>query len=320
MKTKEKLLKLLLENNDKYISGQEIAEFLGISRNAVWKSVSKLRNDGYEIDAQNNLGYKIIKKSSKLSPEGIKAFFGGDKDKIKIICLDTTDSTNNEAKKLVASGETSDMLITAEEQTKGRGRSGHSFYSPDGTGLYMTLVLHPKLSVDESVFLTTAAAVSVVKAIKEITGRDSSIKWVNDVFMDGKKVCGILTEAVSDFETMTVSAVIVGIGINISTSLFPEDIRKTAGSIGGNACIRNELAAKISENLISLCKKLPDKSYMDDYRKYSFIPGKKITYTKNGCAYSATAEYITNDAYLVVKRDDGTEEILKSGEISVRAL
>ena len=158
MKTKEKLLSLLTENKDKYISGQEIASSLGISRNAVWKAVSALRNDGYMIDAQNNAGYKLVKKSSKLSEEAIKVFFDSYKTDLKIICFDTIDSTNNEAKRLIASGETENILITSEEQTKGRGRSGHSFYSPEGTGLYMTLVLHPTVSLNDSVSLTTAAA------------------------------------------------------------------------------------------------------------------------------------------------------------------
>lgn len=319
MNSKEQILTYLFSNPGKFVSGQEIADSLGISRNAVSKNIISLRNDGYDISAVNRLGYSIS-ESELLSAGAIRAYLPQDLRETEIICLSSIDSTNNEAKKLVSAGSKNDLLVVADEQTGGRGRNGHSFYSPSGSGLYLTAVLHPSVGLADSVALTTAAAVSVAKTIKELTGKEPAVKWVNDVYLDGKKVCGILTEALGDLESMSLNAVIVGIGINVSDNAFPPELSGIAGSLSCPPEIRSRLAAGIYKRLHSLCALLPDRSYMDDYRAYSFVPGKRISFTRDGKEIFAEALHIEDDGGLRVLTESGKEEILRSGEISVRPL
>ena len=204
------------------ISGQYLAEKLGVSRNAVWKAINSLKNDGYKITSSTNKGYCLSESCDILSQSTIERLCGENTD-IKI--FESLDSTNNEAKRETANGKTDKpLLIISEEQTLGRGRNGRNFYSPKGTGLYFSLVTSPKSDLTSAVGITSYAAVCVVEAIKELTGTDTKIKWVNDIYLDGKKLCGILTEAVSDFETGTVSNIIIGIGINLKTATLPDSL------------------------------------------------------------------------------------------------
>ena len=207
------------------------------------------QKDGYEIESTTNKGYRLAKAPAALSADAIGAAM---RHRIRIECLESVDSTNSLAKRMIANGkdENEPMLITADRQTAGRGRQGKSFYSPAGTGIYMSLVPHPNADLQNAVTATTAASVAVCKAIERLTDIKPKIKWVNDVYVNGQKICGILTEAVSDFESGTVTSVIIGIGINISTSDFPSDI-ENAGCLNSDVN-RNELAAAVADELLEL--------------------------------------------------------------------
>ncbi len=311
MALKDEILKALLTEKE-YISGERLARRFGKSRAGVWKAIKSLRADGYRIDAVTNKGYMLSEKNEVYSARSVSARL---KRKLDVIYFPSIDSTNTYCKKLIAQGREGEFLVVAEEQTAGRGRQGKSFYSPAKTGVYFSLVIRPDMKLSSAVTVTSAAAVAVCRALEGLTDITPQIKWVNDVFVDGKKVCGILTEAVSDFESGTVDAVIVGIGINIKTADFPEDV-EGAGCIDVNIS-RSELVAAVINELFEIT--LGDYSaILDYYRSHSMLLGKRIKFMENSRVTEALAVAIDERGGLVVRLDDGVERTLRSGEISVR--
>ena len=318
MSLKDKILEFLIENTDTYISGQHLAEKYGVSRNSVWKAVNQIKADGYTVDSTSNRGYRLSAKSDVLSCADIKSNLEGEAEGLSVIVLDSVDSTNNEAKRMTANGCNKDTLIVANEQTGGRGRLGRSFYSPKNTGIYMSFLLHTQLELSDAVAVTTAAAVAVVRAIEKLTPIKPVIKWVNDVYIDDKKICGILTEGMSGFEQGTAQTVIIGIGINITTSDFPDDIRGRAGAVNSDGLHRNNLIAETANELCKIFCNLSDKSYIDDYRRCSMVIGKKIDFYRNNVKQTAKAMNIDRNGGLIVMLADGTVTTLTSGEVTVR--
>ncbi len=224
---------------------------------------------------------------------------------INQITLKCIDSTNNYAKQNIASIPLP-SLITAEKQTAGRGRQGKSFYSPEKTGLYMTLAFEASESIE---MLTPAAAVAVCLELEAI-GAKPQIKWVNDVYFDGLKICGILAEC---FTYGNNKYIALGIGINMTTEIFPEDI-PNAGSLNIK-CNKALLAQRIAERILKMKN---NEFVLREYKKRLFVIGKTVTYTKNGAEYTARVEGINSLCNLIVTRTDGTADILSSGEISIK--
>ena len=235
---------------------------------------------------------------------------------VEIFYYPSIDSTNNQAKRLIEEGKTEKMLIVTDEQTAGRGRQGKSFYSPKSTGIYMSYVIHPDKELNAAVCATTAASVAVCKAIESLTDKRPEIKWVNDVFLGGKKICGILCEAINNHETQKISSVIIGIGININTESFPDDIE--AANLGAGIS-RAELIAEIVRELDSVSD-CGFESFIDYYRSHSMIIGKEIVFIKNGVSQNARAVEIENDGALKVELENGETTTLRSGEITIRRL
>lgn len=215
--------------------------------------------------------------------------------------------------------------VLAEEQSAGRGRLGRSFFSPRGNGLYMSVILRPKADVSNAVLITTAAAVGVCRAIDTVTGRHPQIKWVNDLYLNEKKICGILTEAVTNFETGVIESVVVGIGINFkgSQSTLPEELRHKAGFLYTDeppATTRNHLAAEIINQLCILCDTLELRSFLPEYRMRSMIIGEQIRFLRNQVWSEALAVDIDDNGGLIIALSDNKRETLSSGEVSVRRL
>ncbi len=318
MSIKSKILSKL-EDQDDYISGEEIAVQLGVSRAAVWKAVRSLKDEGFEISSIRNRGYRLIAAADALSCDQIKTHMNTAASKLDLIVLESVDSTNNEAKRMLANGYEGRCLIVANEQTGGRGRLGRTFYSPKNTGIYMSFLFKTDLKLSDAVTVTTAASVAVVEAIESVTGIVPEIKWVNDVYVGEKKVCGILTEAVSDFETATARNVIIGIGINITTSDFPEELRVSASSLGVHTPVRNELIAATANKLVLFAKNLCDHSlFIESYRRHSLVVGREIDFYINGNKNTGTAESIDENGGLVVRLENGDMTTLSSGEVTVR--
>lgn len=313
MALKNDILYELLSAND-YISGEELANKFSKSRAAVWKAVRSLKTDGYDIDAVTNRGYKLLDNNNLISAEEIKSKLKYD---IDVVYYPTIDSTNNQCKRFLADGRQGVFLVTADEQTAGRGRQGKSFYSPAMTGVYFSLVIRPETSLQNAVTATTAASVAVCKAIETLTPLKPKIKWVNDVYLNGKKVCGILTEAITNFEDAIVESVVIGIGINISTIDFPDEAGN-AGSLDFKIS-RSALIAEIVNNLMQIA--LGDyKTFIDYYRSHSLVIGKRINFIENGRITQATAVAIDETGGLEVELDGGDKRVLRSGEISIRQI
>lgn len=230
----------------------------------------------------------------------------------KVYAFEVVDSTNTQAKRMIGEGAQLPLLICADSQSAGRGRLGRSFYSPRGTGLYMSLAFEAESDMADEVTVTSAAAVAVCQAIDELCHTDCKIKWVNDIYLYGKKVCGILTEA------MTVANkiyIIVGIGINCTTELFPEEIRERAGSVGTSD--REALAALVAEKLLFQRSHLKERLWLSEYRRRSLVLGEKINYTENGEVRQAVAVAIDRNGGLVIT-ENGTQRVLSTGEITLR--
>jgi BirA family biotin operon repressor/biotin-[acetyl-CoA-carboxylase] ligase len=314
MPLKDNILSELEKSREADLSGQVLAETFGVSRNAVWKAINALKRDGYDILSSTNRGYRLSPDCDRLSAEKITSLL--DDKSVSVVVRETVGSTNDEAKKLLSQNGGGNFLVLAEEQTSGRGRQGKQFFSPKSTGLYMTLAMSRKIPLSDAVGITSYAAVCVAKAINNVTGREALIKWVNDVFLDGKKICGILTEAVSDFESGMVSAFVIGVGINLRPADVPENLRNIVGFLDCRENVKNTLAAAVA-NLL-LYYKPGNSDYIEDYKKLSFVLGKNITYTLNGETKIGEAVDIDKSGGLVVKSAAGTLETLKSGEISVR--
>ena len=315
---KKKILNALEKNRGKFISGEKLAEDFNVTRAAIWKAISSLRKEGHKITAITNKGYRLEKFSDVLTKEGIIANLKPDTKISEVLCFDTINSTNTYAKTLALSGAKHGTLIAANHQTNGRGRSGHSFESPAGTGLYMTLILRPKIEISKFQMITVADAVAVCKAIEDLTKiEDLKIKWVNDVYLRGKKITGILTEAVTNFENGEIESVITGIGINVSTKKFHGDFSAGAIFEKGDEILfgRDELCAKISDYIMDMAENLNDPEIIKSYRERSMFTGKNISYMKNNEKYFAKVEGIDDFGGLEIINDKGEKEILRSGEV-----
>lgn len=230
----------------------------------------------------------------------------------RVYCFDTVDSTNNKAKQLIEDNKP--LLIVANEQTQGRGRQGKSFYSPKNSGIYMTYVAHPMAKMG-TVATTTGACVAVCKAIEKLTPLTPQIKWVNDVYINNKKVCGILCEGINDYSRGILKSVIIGIGINVTTTDFPQDVENAASlNVDVN---KADLICEIVKELEKVIN-VPFGDFADYYKNRSLIIGEEIEYTANGTTACATATDIDSNGGLVITRPDGSITTLSSGEITIR--
>ena len=312
--TKEELLAALQAAGGGFCSGQALAEQLGVSRAAVNKAAQALQKQGWQLEAVPRRGYRLAGTADLLCAAALGPW------PAPVYCQEVTDSTNAAAKRLAAEPERSPhgTLILAGRQTAGRGRWGRRFESPPG-GVYMTLLLRPKLRAVDALAITGSAAVAVCRAVETLCGISPGIKWVNDLYYKGKKVCGILTEAVSDLDTGAVEWVAVGIGLNLAVppQAFGPEVGRIAGSLypSGSAPVsRAAMAAEIGRQLLALC---PDFDYLAEYRARCFVPGHWVTVSGNGAPYSARAIAIDDAGRLVVETG-GRQFALAQGEVSVK--
>ena len=322
MSVKMQVLEVLESNRGTFISGNELAKKISVSRNAVWKAIKSLEEEGYQIQAIKNKGYSLSEETDILSFQSIRKHFKRYQDTFDIEVYKVIDSTNNKAKILGSEGALEGKVIIAEEQTGGKGRLGRSFFSPTGSGIYMSLLLRPKVEATKALLITTAAAVAVAEAIEAVSHKDAKIKWVNDIFIDEKKVCGILTEASLGMENGGVEYAVLGIGINVKEPKggFPKEIKDIATSIfkDANTDVRSQLIAEILERFWDYYQVLCEKTYMEEYKRRSFLIGRRITVISGEERRDATALEINDDCQLKVRMDDGEECILSTGEVSIK--
>ena len=319
---KNELLELFEQNRGKLISGSDIAKKLGVSRAAVNKAIFGLRELGYEFDATSRLGYIFSEKNDIISSCGINKYLNGNKK--NIIHLDEVDSTNTFLKNKAAEGAEEGTVAVTEMQTGGKGRRGKSFFSPRGCGVYFSLLLRPKLKAADSVFITVAAAVAVRRAIKQLLDADTQIKWVNDVYWNSKKLCGILTEASIELESGYLNYAVLGMGINIKPpeNGYPEEFAFKTANLSEFASplpddLKNKLIAEVLTQFDNLYVNLEQKEFIKEYKEASCILGRKIQILSGPFAGTAVAEDIDEDANLVVRLPDGKQASLNSGDVSI---
>lgn len=324
MSTKSRILTLLEQQKGHSISGQTLADNLGISRTSIWKGIKSLQEEGYVIEAVTNKGYRLSTKSDVISADVIQPFLQTALQDFSIHTFKTIDSTNNEARKRSLTDPLKQGLVLSEEQTKGRGRLGKSFYSPSQTGIYMSFYLKPNLNMGDAALVTTATAVAVCLAIEKLTAKKPQIKWVNDIYLDGTKICGILTEAVSDFESGKVETLIVGIGLNVKepSSGFPTELSTIAGALTSSAETegfdRNLLIAEIANQFYTIYQTIEERSFLEEYKKRCFVIGKKITFKERKQQFEAIPIDIDPQGGLVVQLADGQKRTLSYGEIVMK--
>lgn len=320
--TKENVLALLRQHPDRFLSGAALAKELSLSRTAVWKAIGQLRREGYAIESATNRGYRLNLQGDVLSEQGLRTYLTNPALSPKVYASIT--STNTVLKGMAAEGAPEGLCLIAGEQTEGRGRMGRSFYSPVDSGLYMSLLLRPQLPAAEAVRITAAAAVAVCEAIEELSGLETQIKWVNDVLVHGKKVCGILTEAALDCESGQLHYAVVGVGINTAVPAgdFPPELRPIAGAVFGEEKppeLRCRLAALVLDRLMAYKERLDDPALLDAYRRRSLVLGKEISILSPGKEpEAAEAVDLAPDFSLLVRLPDGSLHRLNSGEVSVR--
>lgn len=321
MDLKEQVLEILEENRGQHYSGALIADELGVTRAAVSKAVGALRSDGHEISSLTNRGYCLSEQSDVLSAQGIARLLGEKSAEFCMHVYQSVCSTNTVLKEMAQAGAQAGTVVIARQQTAGRGRFGRSFYSPPSGGLYLSVLLRPELGVQESLFITTAVAVAVAQAIEAVFPQTKvGIKWVNDLYVAGKKVCGILTEASLDFESGKLEYAVVGIGVNISTKDFPEDISAKAGAIQGQTQgpVKMRLAAEILTRVMEEMRDISSHKHLDEYRNRSVLLGREVDVLCGDAALPATVLEINDQANLVVRLQDGSKKVLSSGEVSIR--
>ncbi|MBQ8869101.1 MAG: biotin--[Oscillospiraceae bacterium] len=317
---KSEVLRLLEEKND-YLSGKTISTELKISRNMVWKYVLSLKNEGYEIETSRK-GYLLVSKNCEISEYEIRK-----KLKTKDVNFSvhkSVGSTNTLARQMAEKGAGEKTVVIASEQTQGRGRRGRSFYSPDSSGIYMSILLRPDIAVAHAILVTTCAAVSVCKAIEKVSPKKADIKWVNDIYLGGKKACGILTEAALNVESGKPEYVVLGIGINLfeGENGFPDEIKDIATAVFDSQKeaekYKNELVAHILDFFFEYYARLTDKIFFNEYRSRMFLIGKPIKVLSDP-EYNAVVLDIDSNFKLKVRLENGEEKLLNSGEVSTRA-
>ena len=320
MSTKDEMLKMLSSFHCQYISGEEIGKKIGVTRAAVNKAANSLKKDGYNIKSKTNQGYMIKEDFNFLSQAAIESMT---KNSVKIEVFDEIESTNDYAKTL-SPGDTP-IAIIADCQTKGRGRLGRSFDSPKGAGLYLSLAIRPDFAIDQALYITMASAVGTMRAIDKVCGVTPKIKWVNDLYLNDYKIAGILTEAVTNFETGTTGSIVTGIGINCFPYQYPEEIASIAGPVSEkkNSFSRNLLAATVIDNLLDLFSNLNNKDFLNEYRKNCFVIGRTVTIKNFGNEKRTLCKVldIDNNGGLIIEPLEGSDKgkrlTVISGEISL---
>ena len=321
---KEEILRLL-RSADGYISGQELCNRFGVSRTAVWKAINQLKEAGYEIEAQQNKGYRLMAAPDLMTEAEIKSLMQTEWVAKEVLYFDTIDSTNTKAQELAEKGYPSGTLVVADKQESGKGRRGRSWVSPSGTGIFMTLMIKPDINPNNASMLTLVAALAVAKAITSVTGEEALIKWPNDIVVNGKKVCGILTEMNAQFDY--INHIVVGIGINVHNESFPEEISQMASSLmieaGGKRFHRAQIIAETMsyfEQYYDTFLKTQDLSALvREYDELLVNMNKAVRVLDPKEPFDGKAMGITPKGELIVDTWE-SRKLVSSGEVSVRGI
>lgn len=320
---KAEILKMLRET-DGYVSGQELCNKFGVSRTAVWKAINQLKENGYEIEAVQNKGYHLLSAPDIMDQTELESIHATEWAGCEIYYFDSIDSTNTKAKELAEEGHPSGTLVVADRQTAGKGRRGRSWESPSGIGIFMTLMLKPEINPNHASMLTLVAAMATTRAIRRVTGVPAMIKWPNDIVMNGKKVCGILTEMSAQFDY--INHIVIGIGINVHNEDFPEEIAQMASSIYLESGQRIHRASLIEafleefEDVYAEYLKTEDmEGLQKEYDAMLVNRGRQVRVLDPKEPFEGKAMGITKKGELIVDTWE-SRKLVSSGEVSVRGI
>ncbi len=320
---KSRILNMLKEA-DGYVSGEKLSDELGITRSAVWKHITALRDEGYGIDSVRNRGYLLRYEPDLLSAEKISQGLDTAVVGSSVITLRTTDSTNEEIKRLARGGAANGTVVTAEEQTAGRGRFGRAWSSGNDGGLYFSFLLRPELPPSDIASITLAVGYAVCLALREQCGIDAKIKWPNDIIVGSRKLCGILTEMAAQSDR--IDYVIPGIGINVNNRSFPDEIASKATSVyieTGRETDRSVLLREILKKLDEVLGNFLISLSIDDIEHFKSICatiGREVTVIRGAQKLKGTAGSITASGELIVRTENGEELTVNSGEVTVQGI
>lgn len=324
MSVKDDIADILEQNRGSYVSGQELAGRLGCTRGAVWKAVRALQQQGFGITAATNKGYCLDPDSDVLNENGVRKYLDESCKGMQISVYPSVGSTNDVVKELAAKGAPEGTVAVAAQQTGGKGRLGRSFFSPEGTGLYLSILLRPDIEVARAVRITTCAALAVCEAIEKHTSEKPCIKWVNDVYIRGRKVCGILTEASLSMENGGVDYAVLGIGVNVyePSGGFPEQIRDIAGAVTQHksADLKNRLAGSIISGFMRFYRDISSGSFREDYSRRLMWKGEDIVAISGREKTRCRLIDVDDECRLVVQLPGGEKKLISSGEISIRKI
>ena len=320
---KAEILKMLRET-DGYVSGQELCNKFGVSRTAVWKAINQLKENGYEIEAVQNKGYHLLSAPDIMDKTELESIHATEWAGCEIYYFDSIDWTNTKAKELAEEGHPSGTLVVADRQTAGKGRRGRSWESPTGIGIFMTLMLKPEINPNNASMLTLVAAMATTRAIRRVPGVPAMIKWPNDIVMNGKKVCGILTEMSAQFDY--INHIVIGIGINVHNEDFPEEIAKTASSLyleSGQHIHRASLIEAFLEEFEDVYAEYLKTEDMEGLQKeYDAMlvnRGRQVRVLDPKEPFEGKAMGITKKGELIVDTWE-SRKLVSSGEVSVRGI
>lgn len=323
---KTEILKIL-RSTDGYVSGQELCDKLGVSRTAVWKVIGSLKEEGYEIDSVSRKGYRLLSSpdvvsESEIASRILDGVFGQ-----RVVSYEITDSTNTRAKQLAEEGAVHGTLVVANMQTAGKGRRGRSWQQEEGSVIAMSLLLRPVFSPDKASMLTLLAAHSVAGAIEAVTGLPAAIKWPNDIVINRKKTVGILTEMSLGVEQAAIDYIVIGIGINVNNTAFPEDIRDMATSLyleKGERVSRSVLIAESMRRLEADYEAFLEtedlSAILQDYNAHLISMNKEVRVLDPKGEYTGISRGMDAQGELLVERADGELIKVYAGEVSVRGL
>ncbi|WLR53069.1 biotin--[acetyl-CoA-carboxylase] ligase [Bacillus tianshenii] len=318
---RKKLLEVFSEYEGEFISGQKMSELLGCSRTAVWKHIEELRKDGYELEAVQRKGYRIIATPDKITENEIRLGLKTEKLGQNIHYEESVDSTQKIAHELANSEASEGTIVVSDEQTLGRGRLDREWYSPKGTGIWTSIILRPNIPMQQAPQLTLLTAVSVVRGIKRATGIDCEIKWPNDILINGKKIVGILTEMQADADR--VRSIIIGVGMNINHQLdhFPEELQSIATSLAiekGEPINRAKVLQAVLKEMEELYV-----DYLNEgfdvvkvlWEAHAVTIGKRIRARLMNGVIEGMAKGITDDGVLLLEGNDGKLHHIYSADI-----
>ena len=315
----------MLRESEGYVSGQQICEKFHVSRTAVWKVIEQLKEEGYQIEAVRNRGYRLSESPDILSQAEIESRISTEWAGRNVSYFRETDSTNTQAKRLGEEGAPAGTLAVADRQMAGKGRRGRSWDSPPGRDIYMSLLLRPDIRPSDAPMLTLVMAQSVAEAIREKTGINARIKWPNDIVAGGKKLCGILTEMSAEMDY--INYIVIGVGINVNQPSFPEDIADRATSLmleAGRSFLRGPLIAAVMERFEDNYSRFlgtNDLSGMREaYNELLVNVGEQVRVLEPGHEYNALSIGINDRGELLVRKEDGSREAVFAGEVSVRGI